>query len=161
MRGAQKFLAAEMLMQVNAPEIKQAVEPAIRGQKKGQTKADTLINWVYDSLEKKPVVSVPNAVQILKSREGDCNEQQPRGDVTACCRCSCKNSQRLGVFRRPVFISRLGRILRRHALDIGRSDLGTRQGRCWSRSFFIGGLERQLALIQIVGNLRLEYIKWE
>ena len=33
-----------------------------------------LLNWVYSSLEKRPVVSVPSAMEVLRTRVGDCNE---------------------------------------------------------------------------------------
>ncbi|MFH0843910.1 MAG: transglutaminase-like domain-containing protein [Pseudomonadota bacterium] len=32
------------------------------------------LNWVYHNLEKRPVVSVPSALEVLKTRIGDCNE---------------------------------------------------------------------------------------
>ena len=33
-----------------------------------------LRRWVYDSLDKVPTASIPNAVQVLEMRAGDCNE---------------------------------------------------------------------------------------
>lgn len=33
-----------------------------------------LMNWVYKNLEKRPVVSVPSAIEVLRTRMGDCNE---------------------------------------------------------------------------------------
>ena len=30
--------------------------------------------WVYTKVEKKPVLSVPNAVEVFETRVGDCNE---------------------------------------------------------------------------------------
>lgn len=34
-----------------------------------------LINkWVYNNLEKKPTISIPNALDVLRSKSGDCNE---------------------------------------------------------------------------------------
>ena len=36
--------------------------------------ARKLMAWVYDNVEKKPVINVPSAVEVLKTRVGDCNE---------------------------------------------------------------------------------------
>jgi len=36
--------------------------------------ARKLLNWVYRNLEKKPVISVPSALEVLRTRVGDCNE---------------------------------------------------------------------------------------
>jgi transglutaminase-like putative cysteine protease len=33
-----------------------------------------LLKWVYKNLEKRPVVSVPSAIEVLRTRMGDCNE---------------------------------------------------------------------------------------
>ncbi|MEC9026800.1 MAG: transglutaminase-like domain-containing protein [Candidatus Neomarinimicrobiota bacterium] len=37
-------------------------------------KVRELINWVYVNIEKKPVLSIPDAVTTLRTRVGDCNE---------------------------------------------------------------------------------------
>jgi hypothetical protein len=44
------------------------------GEKDARTAAKKLSEWVYASLAKKPVVSIPSALEVLKQREGDCNE---------------------------------------------------------------------------------------
>lgn len=36
--------------------------------------ARKLMRWVYAHLEKKPVVTVPSAIEVLRTRVGDCNE---------------------------------------------------------------------------------------
>ena len=36
--------------------------------------AKKLLNWVSRNLEKKPVVSIPSALEVLRTRVGDCNE---------------------------------------------------------------------------------------
>lgn len=33
-----------------------------------------MMDWVYENIEKKPVVSVPSALEVLRTRVGDCNE---------------------------------------------------------------------------------------
>jgi transglutaminase-like putative cysteine protease len=37
-------------------------------------KAKKIIDWVYRNIEKKPTLSVPNALEVLKNKSGDCNE---------------------------------------------------------------------------------------
>jgi hypothetical protein len=36
--------------------------------------AKKLMTWVYKNVEKRPVISVPSALEVLKNRVGDCNE---------------------------------------------------------------------------------------
>jgi len=37
-------------------------------------KAEKLVKWVNEEIEKRPVLSVPNALETLRKRVGDCNE---------------------------------------------------------------------------------------
>ena len=37
-------------------------------------KAKKMVDWVYENLQKRPVLSVPNALEVLNHRVGDCNE---------------------------------------------------------------------------------------
>jgi len=37
-------------------------------------RAKRLLMWVYDNIEKRPVVSLPDALSTLENRVGDCNE---------------------------------------------------------------------------------------
>ena len=47
----------------------------IKGDKKQPLAvARSLMNWVYLNLEKRPVVSVPSALEVLQTKVGDCNE---------------------------------------------------------------------------------------
>jgi transglutaminase-like putative cysteine protease len=37
-------------------------------------KAKKLVAWVHEKIQKRPVLSVPNALETLQNRMGDCNE---------------------------------------------------------------------------------------
>ena len=39
-----------------------------------EIKARKIVTWVHRNLEKRPVLSVPNALETLENRVGDCNE---------------------------------------------------------------------------------------
>jgi hypothetical protein len=70
----QSFLEPTHFIQSDSPEIiKQAYE-IVDKEDSDQRKAEKLVFWVYKNIAKKPVISVPDALQILKNRMGDCNE---------------------------------------------------------------------------------------
>lgn len=47
----------------------------IVGETKNPIDKVSLINsWIYNNLEKKPTISIPNALDVLKTKSGDCNE---------------------------------------------------------------------------------------
>jgi len=68
------FLRPEMLIQSDDQEIislagrivKKTVDPFLAAQ--------MIMGWVFENLQKVPVVSIPDAREILSHRNGDCNE---------------------------------------------------------------------------------------
>ena len=68
------FLKAEPLIEVDDPTIQEAVNGVLVDVTDAEAAARRLVDWVYNALEKTPVVAPPSARQVLASREGDCNE---------------------------------------------------------------------------------------
>jgi hypothetical protein len=68
------YLRPEMLIQSEDKEIITLAKKTVEGLKDPFMAAKKILGWVFENLEKKPVVSVPDAKEILKNREGDCNE---------------------------------------------------------------------------------------
>jgi hypothetical protein len=69
-----EFLKPTMLIQSQDPEIKKLAQRLVQGKKNDWDKALVLEKWVYKNLEKSMTVSLPSAVEVLRSRRGDCNE---------------------------------------------------------------------------------------
>lgn len=72
--GFEEYLASDPFVQANSPRIiKQA--HAIVGEETDPWRKSMLIyQWVYDTIVKEPLLSIPSAVDVLNSRKGDCNE---------------------------------------------------------------------------------------
>ncbi len=68
------FLQPEFNIESDAPEIIEQANRILGDEKNPVSAARKLLNWVYRNLEKKPVVVVPSALEVLKTRMGDCNE---------------------------------------------------------------------------------------
>ena len=68
------FLKPAPLIQSDNPQIKAQAEKIIKPTDTAEQKAEKIVNWVYRNIEKKPVLSVPNALEVLKNKVGDCNE---------------------------------------------------------------------------------------
>jgi len=67
-------LAAEALIESDAPEIRREAEYAVRGATDETTKAARLTRYVNALIEKKPTISLPSALEVLRTKVGDCNE---------------------------------------------------------------------------------------
>jgi len=68
------FLKATPLVQANHPQIRKQLDKIILPTDSPEQKARKIVTWVYRHVEKKPVLSVPNALEVLQNRVGDCNE---------------------------------------------------------------------------------------
>lgn len=67
-------LSAEPLLQVGDMRIVQQAIRIVGLERDPRVVAERLERWVYESLRKEAVFSVPNALEILATRRGDCNE---------------------------------------------------------------------------------------
>ncbi|HET7293737.1 MAG TPA: transglutaminase-like domain-containing protein [Vicinamibacteria bacterium] len=64
----------EPLIESDAPEIVAEAAKAVGDAGSAQAKAERLTRYVAAFLEKKPTVSLPSALEVLRTRVGDCNE---------------------------------------------------------------------------------------
>ncbi len=67
-------LAATAFVQSDHPRLRETSERILDGERDARNAAVRLRHWVFRTLEKKPVASIPNALQVLEMGEGDCNE---------------------------------------------------------------------------------------
>jgi transglutaminase-like putative cysteine protease len=68
------LLQPTALIQSDDKRIKDKAEKILSGDKDAKKAAKKLNEWVYSAIQKKPVVSIPSAIEVLSQRVGDCNE---------------------------------------------------------------------------------------
>lgn len=68
------YLAAEPLLQAEHPLIRRQAAALVGDVHDPWSRAVRLEEWVYAKLAKTPVLSLPSALDVLATREGDCNE---------------------------------------------------------------------------------------
>lgn len=151
-------LSAEPLLQSLAqPIMRQAIKIAGR-EHDPRIVVERIMRWVHDSIAKVPTLSVPNALEVLRERRGDCNE----------------HAQLFTAFARAV------RIPTRIVAGVVHID-GTFYYHAWNEVFLgdwvavdptfgqfpadaghirmiTGGLGRQAALMQLIGRLHIEVL---
>ena len=67
-------IAPTAFLQSDHPRIRATAREAIGEEHDAVRAASRLNDWVYASLRKVPTISIPNALQVLDMGEGDCNE---------------------------------------------------------------------------------------
>jgi hypothetical protein len=68
------FLKSEFNIESDEKEIKEKARAIAASEGNPLKVSKRLSTWVYHHLEKRPVVSVPSALEVLKTGVGDCNE---------------------------------------------------------------------------------------
>jgi len=69
-----KALGSTPFIQADHPEIVAKVKEIVSPGDPAAVKAMKLITWVHGNIQKKPALSVPNALETLQQKTGDCNE---------------------------------------------------------------------------------------
>jgi len=69
-----EFLKPSLFIQSNDPKIKNLADSIVAADDTALVKARKLADWVYHNIEKRPVLSLPDALSTLENRVGDCNE---------------------------------------------------------------------------------------
>jgi hypothetical protein len=72
--GLESWLRPELFLESDAPEIVAEATKAAAGATEPRLIAERLTRYVNALLEKKPTVSLPSALEVLRTRVGDCNE---------------------------------------------------------------------------------------
>jgi hypothetical protein len=72
--GNEDFLKPSPFIQSDDPKIVSKAIEIISPDDSLSVRAAKIVAWVYKNVEKRPVLSVPNAVETLNNLVGDCNE---------------------------------------------------------------------------------------
>ena len=73
-QGREAELAATPYIQAKNRRIAELAATVTRDAGSALAKVRRLAAWVYDNLEKRPVLGIPDALTTLQTRRGDCNE---------------------------------------------------------------------------------------
>ena len=69
-----RYLAPEPFIESDAPEIKAEADKMVAGVTGVRAQAERLTREVNSLVEKRPTVSLPSALEVLRTKVGDCNE---------------------------------------------------------------------------------------
>ncbi len=68
------FLQPDQFIQSDHPRIKNLARQIVGDEEDQLKRARRIMDWVFTNLQKKPTVSIPNAIEVLEMGYGDCNE---------------------------------------------------------------------------------------
>ncbi|MEW6684823.1 MAG: transglutaminase-like domain-containing protein [Candidatus Edwardsbacteria bacterium] len=67
-------LQSSPLIQSNDERIRSKALEIVDGEKNAFKVSERLVDWVYKNISKRPTISIPSALEVLETLEGDCNE---------------------------------------------------------------------------------------
>lgn len=70
----ERYLRPEAFIESDAPEIRAAAELMVQGIAGTRARAERLTREINSYVEKRPTISLPSALEVLRTRVGDCNE---------------------------------------------------------------------------------------
>ncbi len=69
-----EYLKETMFIQSKDPQVVSLSNNIVKDEKDAVRASKLLYEWVYESIEKVPTMSVPMSTEVLKAKRGDCNE---------------------------------------------------------------------------------------
>ena len=154
------FLEATPFIQSDNPVILDFVKQQIGTQKNAYLVVRTLTGWVYRNIEKKPTLSIPSALEVLATKQGDCNEHAVL--LTALCRAAgvpCRVAAGLVHLNGSFFYHAwcevfLGRWLSVDpTMDQVPADVS-------HIKFVDGDLENQISILRLIGKLEIDVLEF-
>jgi hypothetical protein len=153
------YLAPELNIESDDEAIVKMASDIAGGQKDPIRVSRRLMTWVYDHIEKRPVISVPSAVEVLRTRTGDCNEHATL--LTALLR-AAGIPARLAVgivyFRGKFYYHAWTEAFLDQWVSIDPT-LNQMPTDATHIRLVTGGLDRQMEIIGLIGKLRLEVME--
>lgn len=67
-------LSSTPMIQANDKLIKETAQKVVNYKKTDSLKVEALLSWMYENITKCPTPSLPSAIDVLKTKEGDCGE---------------------------------------------------------------------------------------
>ena len=154
----QTFLQPTAFMQSDHPTIKSLAARIVGSESKALMASIKLKDWVYRELAKEPTISIPNALEVLRVKKGDCNEHTVLFNALARAAGIPAKTVVGVVYLRGAFYYHawseiwLGRWV---ALD---SVLNQFPADVTHVNFIEGDIDRHVDILQLIGNLKIEVL---
>lgn len=145
-------------LQSDHPSLQTLAKKILQGETDAQRAAVMLKDWVFKEIAKEPIVSIPNALQVLQSKKGDCNEHTVLFNALARAAGIPAKTVVGVVYLRGAFYYHawsevwlgewisLDSVLNQFPADVTHV------------KFLEGEIDRQIDILQLIGNLKIEVL---
>ena len=152
-------VSPEPLLQSGDPAIVALARRIAGGETDARVVAEKLNQWVHDSLKKRITVGVPNALQVLRTRSGDCNEHtQLYIALARSLGIPARAAAGLALVRGKFYYHAWPEVYLGNWVAVDPT-FGQFPADAAHLRFIIGGLTRQADLLRLIGRLEIEVIE--
>jgi len=152
------YLESTPFIQARDPIIKAQVRAILLPRDTLPVKAEKLVSWVYKNIRKRPVLSLPNALETLKNLMGDCNEHAVLLAALARAADIPADVEAGIVYQNGRFYYHAWNVLYLDRWITADATLGQMPADV-THIRFVRGSERQGDIIGLIGNLRLKILE--
>ncbi len=158
-RSLNSFIQPTAFLQSDHPRIRALASQILQGEKDAYKAVVLLKDWVFREIDKEPTVSIPNALEVLDTRRGDCNEHTVLFNALA---------RAAGIPAKTVVgIVYLRGAFYYHAWSevwLGRwisvdSVLNQLPADATHVKFLEGDIDRQIDILQLIGNVKIHVVE--
>jgi len=157
--AARSLLKPDPFIQSDHPRIRRLAERLAKRGDPPAVRAAKILAWVHKNIEKRPVLSVPNALETLDNGVGDCNEH-------AALLAALLRAANIPAEIEAGLVYTQGRFYYHawNVLYIGRwitadAVFGQMPADATHIRLIRGGMERQMDLMGVIGNIVLEVLE--
>lgn len=157
--GGRTFLEPTPFIQADAPQIKEALAKIVSDSDTPLEKAQKIVDWVFENLEKRPVFSVPDALETLQNLVGDCNEHAVLTAALARA-AGIPAKMEIGlVYQRGRFYYHAWNLLYLGKWITADAALGQFPADVTHLRFAAGDAQQQIDIVGLIGRLKLSVVE--
>jgi len=153
------FLEATPFIQSDHPRIRRLAQEIVGNEKDARKAALRIKDWVFKSIVKEPTVSIPNALEVLQTRRGDCNEHTVLFNALArAAGIPAKTVVGVVYLRGSFYYHAWSEVWLGEWISLD-SVLNQFPADVTHIKFVEGEIDRQIDILQLIGNLRIQVLE--
>ena len=154
----QSYLQPTPFLQSDHPSIRALAAQILQGETNALRAALKIKDWVYKEIAKEPTVSIPNALEVLQTKKGDCNEHTVLFNALArAAGIPAKTVVGVVYLRGAFYYHAWSEIWLGEWISLD-SVLNQFPADVTHIKFLEGEIDRQIDILQLIGNLKIEVL---
>lgn len=153
------YLQPTPFLQSDHPEIRALVQRVVKEEPDALKAVLRIQDWVYKEVAKEPTVSIPNALEVLQTKKGDCNEHTVLFNAMArAVGIPAKTVVGVVYLRGAFYYHAWSEVWLGEWVSVD-SVLNQFPADVTHIKFLEGEIDRQVEILQLIGNLRIKVVE--